>query len=138
VGQRFEFKVHQPLRSEADHFAKNVGIRGLLEQRKSMVDVVIGGSMVWVVYRNQTFPGTRNDNRATLDLQALLEKSTDTDFLREMLGFTPQHLMDWKSRAGPARRTAAAAPTPEAAQRISRPHLGNLRRHGRTAHPEAL
>ena len=31
---------------------------------------------------------------ATMDLQALLEKTTDSDFLREMIGFTAQRLMD--------------------------------------------
>ena len=31
---------------------------------------------------------------ATMDLQALLEKTTDSDFLREMIGYTAQRLMD--------------------------------------------
>src|SRR6202012_1913953 len=31
---------------------------------------------------------------ATMDLQALLEKTTDSDFLRERIGFTAQRLMD--------------------------------------------
>jgi putative transposase len=31
---------------------------------------------------------------ATMDLQALLEKTTDCDFLREMIGFTAQRLMN--------------------------------------------
>src|ERR1700756_4609994 len=31
---------------------------------------------------------------ATMDLQALLEKTTDSDFLREMIGFTAQRLME--------------------------------------------
>ena len=30
----------------------------------------------------------------TMDLKALLEKSADTDFLREMIGFTAQRLME--------------------------------------------
>src|SRR5689334_15954178 len=30
----------------------------------------------------------------TMDLQALLEKTTDSDFLRELIGFTAQRLMD--------------------------------------------
>ncbi len=30
----------------------------------------------------------------TMDLQALLEKATDSDFLREMIGYTAQRLMD--------------------------------------------
>src|SRR5580698_1298349 len=34
---------------------------------------------------------TTND---TMDLQALLEKTTDLDFLRQMIGFTAQRLMD--------------------------------------------
>jgi putative transposase len=29
----------------------------------------------------------------TMNLQALLEKTTDPDFLREMIGFTAQRLM---------------------------------------------
>lgn len=31
---------------------------------------------------------------ATMDLRTLLEKTTDTDFLREMIGFTAQRLME--------------------------------------------
>jgi hypothetical protein len=31
---------------------------------------------------------------ATMDLQALLEKTADSDFLREMIGFTAQRLID--------------------------------------------
>jgi putative transposase len=77
----------------------------------------------------------------TMDLRALLEKTTDTDFLRHMIGFTAQRLMalevegltgaapgartpdrlhhrdgyrdrDWETRPGRHRR----APHPEAAQ----------------------
>ena len=31
---------------------------------------------------------------STMDLQTLLEKTTDSDFLREMIGFTAQRLME--------------------------------------------
>ncbi len=47
----------------------------------------------------------------TMDLQALLEKTTDSSFLREMIGFTAQRLMEWRSKAAPARHTAAATPS---------------------------
>jgi hypothetical protein len=46
----------------------------------------------------------------TMDLQALLKKTTDSDFLREMIGFTAQRLIDLRSRACPVHRMAAAAP----------------------------
>jgi putative transposase len=45
----------------------------------------------------------------TMDLQALLEKTTDTDFLRHMIGFTAQRLMELEvaglTGAAPGART---------------------------------
>src|SRR5689334_14603540 len=35
----------------------------------------------------------------TMDLQALLEKTTDSDFLREMIGFTAQRLMELETES---------------------------------------
>ena len=35
----------------------------------------------------------------TQDIAALLEKSSDADLLREMIGFTAERLMAWRSRA---------------------------------------
>ena len=33
-----------------------------------------------------------------MTLRTLLEKSSDTDLLREMIGFTAQRLMEWRLR----------------------------------------
>jgi len=37
----------------------------------------------------------------TMDLQALLEKTTGTDFLRHMIGFSAQRLMELEAPAPP-------------------------------------
>jgi hypothetical protein len=34
----------------------------------------------------------------TMNLQELLEKTTDADFLREMIGYTAHVLLMWRSR----------------------------------------
>ena len=73
-----------------------------------------------------------------MDLQALLEKAPDADFLREMIGFAVKRLMElevgaitgaaWGEKSGAALRPA---------QRLSRAGLGDARRHRRAPHPEA-
>ena len=73
-----------------------------------------------------------------MTLRALLEKSSDADLLREMIGFAAQRLMELEveglTGAG-ARRAQRRSDQP--AQRLPRPGLGDPRRHGRAAHPEA-
>jgi putative transposase len=51
----------------------------------------------------------------TMNLQALLEKTTDPDFLREMIGFTAQRLMalevETLTRAAPGARSRLTSAT---------------------------
>ena len=71
-------------------------------------------------------------------LRELLEKGSDASFLREMIGFAAARLMELETEAlcgAGARRAQRRAEQP--AQRLSRPRLGDPRRHGRAAHPEA-
>jgi hypothetical protein len=50
-----------------------------------------------------------------MNLRDLLEKTADTDFLREMIGFTAQRLMELeveKPHWRPTRRSCARSPHP--------------------------
>jgi hypothetical protein len=47
----------------------------------------------------------------SMNLQALLEKTTEPDFLREMIGFTAQRLMALELETLTAPRQASGAPT---------------------------
>ena len=71
-------------------------------------------------------------------LQQLLEKGSDTDLLREMVGFVADRLMALEVEslcgAAPGERTPARN---QPAQRLSRPGLGYPRRHARAQDPEA-
>ena len=71
-------------------------------------------------------------------LRELLEKGSDATFLREMIGFAAQRLMELETEglcgAGHGERSDGPA---QPAQRLSRPRLGDPRRHRRAAHPQA-
>ena len=73
-----------------------------------------------------------------MTLRALLEKSSDADLLREMIGFTAERLMalevEGLTGAGHGERSAGSYHPP---QRLPRPVLGDAGRHGRAEDPEA-
>ncbi len=73
-----------------------------------------------------------------MSLQALLEKSSDADLLREMIGFAAHRLMELEvenlTGAAHGARSSRSAHPPKW---LSRPRLGDPRRDGRAAYPEA-
>ena len=72
-----------------------------------------------------------------MTLRGLLEKSPNADVLRKMIGFAAQRVMELE--VGDLTGAGFGEKSPEfgAAQRLSRQGLGDPRRHGRTAHPQA-
>ena len=72
-----------------------------------------------------------------MSLQALLEKCSDTDLLRQMIGFAVQRLMELEvegqTGAGHGERSAVRLNH----RNGTRPRLGDPRGYGRAAHPEA-
>src|SRR5689334_12860109 len=73
-----------------------------------------------------------------MNLRTLLEKSSDADLLREMIGFTAQRLDGAGGRGIDQRRTwRTQSGTAQPAQRLPRPAVGDARRQCRAAHPEA-
>ena len=81
------------------------------------------------------------DERMTL--QALFEKTPDADFLRHMIGFAAQRLMELE--VGSLTGVAHGEHSPERLvqrsfgrlRRLPRPRLADPRRQGGVAHPEA-
>ena len=73
-----------------------------------------------------------------MTLRALLEKSSDADLLREMIGFTGR-AADGTGGRGPDRRRSrrALGGSYHPPQRLPRPELGDAGRHGRVEDPEA-
>ena len=73
-----------------------------------------------------------------MTLRALLEKSSDADLLREMIGFTAERLMalevEGLTGAGHGERSADRITH---RKRLPRPVLGDAGRHGRAEDPEA-
>src|SRR5580692_12720784 len=72
-----------------------------------------------------------------MTLRTLLEKSSDTDLLREMIGFTAQRLMELEVEG-----LTGAAHGERSPERINqrngyRDRLWETRRHSRAAHPQA-
>ena len=73
-----------------------------------------------------------------MSLRALLEKSSDAELLREMVGFAAQRL-DGAGGEEPDRRRAwrAQLRSAQPAQRLPRSRLGDQSGHVRAAYPEA-
>ena len=73
-----------------------------------------------------------------MTLRTLLEKSSDTDLLREMVGFTAQRLMELEVEGTDRRRPwRAQSGADQPAQWLSGPAVGDTRRHSGAAHPQA-
>ncbi len=78
-----------------------------------------------------------------MNLQALLEKSSDAELLREMIGFAAQRLMELEvegltGAAHGERHPDRLNHRPfDKLRRLSRSAVGDARRHGRAAHSEA-
>jgi hypothetical protein len=64
-----------------------------------------------------------------------LQKSCDADLLREMIGFTAQRLMELEVEG--LTGAAHGERSPDRIKRLSRPAMGNARRDGGSAHPQA-
>jgi hypothetical protein len=71
-----------------------------------------------------------------MSLQTLLEESSDTELLREMIAFATQRLMELEVE-GPAPAMANAVPTYSIIEQLPG-RGGDPGRHGRAAHPAVI
>ena len=65
-----------------------------------------------------------------MELRELLEKTADTDFLREMIGFTAQRLMELEVETLTGAAMVAARRSPHPPQRLPWARVGHPRGHG--------
>ena len=72
----------------------------------------------------------------TMDLRELLEKTADTDFLREMIGFTAQRLPELELETLTGAEHGSGNRSRHPPQRLPWARLGHPCRNGRIAHPE--
>jgi hypothetical protein len=71
-----------------------------------------------------------------MSLRALLEKSPDADFLREMIGFAAERLMELVGRG--RRDSRLASPRPSKGDFETCSYLPRVRTHGGPNRPQAL
>ena len=59
AGQATDLQLHQPLGGKADHLAQEIGVGGLLHERRLIISSVIGGILDQVGCCNPTLSGNR-------------------------------------------------------------------------------
>ena len=72
-----------------------------------------------------------------MNLRTLAEKTPDADLLREMIGFAAHRLMELEVESQTGAAYGEKSPERLAQQWLPRPDLGDPRRCGGAAHPQA-